>query len=42
MGGVYVLARPMGNDPFSEGMWLQQVMLKLAKMAAKISDELRV
>jgi hypothetical protein len=41
MGGVYVLARPMG-DPFSEGMWLQQVMLKLAKMAAKISDELRV
>jgi hypothetical protein len=25
-----------------EGMWLQQVMLKLAKMGAKISDELRV
>jgi hypothetical protein len=29
----------MGNDPFSASRWLQQVMLKLAKMAAKISDE---
>jgi hypothetical protein len=35
---------PDGKRSFlcEEGMWLQQVMLKLAKMGAKISDELRV
>ena len=41
--GLYV-GVPDGKRSFlcEEGRWLQQVMLKLAKMAAKISDELRV